>query len=250
MEATYRRASVAYSRLNATIISHAFTEKPAIPAPVDSSSILQAWDNFLGSGEASKQTLALFGLGYGKFLFPAMVGWFLNGVSAIAADNPEANTRGVNALQALLAIPLYFCQTGFTQRVAMSSLPSSVFLGQADALNITGGVERNSTLSLAVVRNEVFVTQATLVAYIALAAAAWIFCFVALCIGSLTRKARTIPDTTSFPALDFYINCVVRSPDGISTTRGPFRYVQGEKAIETMKLVKGMKVERAGLGRD
>jgi hypothetical protein len=243
LETTYRRASIAYSRKNGTILSHTFTDR-ARPAPVNSSQILQAWDNLLGVGVYDLTTqlvLKGFGIKPGKLLFPSIVNWFLNGVSAVAADNQAAATRGINALQALLAIPLYWGQTGAIERLAMPSLPALPTNGSE--LDITGGVERNSTVYLAVVREEVFASWATLVAYMVLTSAALIPCFVALWIGSPTRKAGAVPPTTPFPMLDFLTNCVVRGSDGTVVSGGRFEFIQNEKEMKRLKLVKGMRVE-------
>src|SRR5436305_14170573 len=89
LNATFRRASVAYSRLNGTILTNSFTDEPARIAPVNSTEILQAWDNFLGVG-TNEQILSALGRGSGKFLFPGMVGWFLIGISAIDIDTPAS----------------------------------------------------------------------------------------------------------------------------------------------------------------
>lgn len=244
VKTTLRNASVAYSRLNGTIFSHTFTEELARSAPVDSSEILQAWDNFLATGTSADDqlqlALSILGGGYGKFLFPGMVAWYLNSITAIAADNPAADTRGVNALHALLAIPLYYCQTGALERAAMPSLPSSVFLDGDDAVNSTG--DTGTRMSLAMLRNEVFVSRATLVAYVLLSTATLLLCFVALGIGSLTSRAKRIPETTSFPVLDFCTNCVVIGPDGSATASSAFCSVKERKGAEKMRKLNRVKV--------
>ena len=240
---------MAYSRQNGTILTHRFIDKPASAAPVESSDILQAWDNFLGvstaANDPSEELLSMLGLGAGGFLFPGLVSWFLNGVSAIALDNPAADTRGVNALQALLAIPLYWCQTGMMERNSMVSLPSSELLANAGSLNITDGVRSGATISLAVQRNEIAVSVATLTAYVSISAFALILCFVALSIGMCTSKSKSIPKTSSFPALDFCTNCVVTSTDGIVTARGPFQAIQGHEGIAEKRVINQMHVELA-----
>jgi hypothetical protein len=249
LNATFRRASMAYSRQNGTILTHQFIDKPASAASVDSSDILQAWDNFLGvstaANDQSQELMSMLGLGGGGFLFPGLVSWFLNGVSAIALENPAADTRGVNALQALLAIPLYWCQTGIMERNSMVSLPSSELLANAGSLNITDGVRSGATISLAVQRNEIAVSVATLTAYVSMSVAALLLCFVALSIGMCTSKAKSIPKTSSFPALDFCTNCVVTSTDGIVTSRGPFQAIQNYEGISEKRVINQMHVELA-----
>ena len=248
LNSTFRHASLAYSRLNGTILAHSFTDEPATIAPVNSAEILQAWDNFLGVNAADDvigQALSMFGSGSGDFLFPGMVGSFLNSISAIAIENPAADTRGVNALQSLLAIPLYWCQTGFIERLAMSSLPSSAFLANADSLNIAEGIERGAQIFLVVLGNEIVVSRATLVAYVLLSSLTLILCCVALSIGSFTTRARRIPETTLFPVLDFCTKCIVGSSGGIVTRGGPFQAILGDKEMEDKQIMNKMKVKLA-----
>jgi hypothetical protein len=246
LNATFRRASMAYSRLNGTILTHQFTEELVRAAPINSSEILQAWDNFLGVGSGKDQgALSMLGLGEGSFLFPAMVSWFLNSLSALAHDNPAVDTRGVNALQALLAIPLYWCQTGMLERNSMVLLPSSNLLANSDALNITDSVRRVANIFLAEQQNGVAVSLSTLIAYVSLSAFALILCFVALSIGMCTARAKSIPKTSLFPALDFCTNCVVTTTDGIITTRGPFQAIQAHEGIAQKRAINQMHVELA-----
>jgi hypothetical protein len=247
LDTKFRTASVAFSRLNGTILAQSFTKKPAEAAPTNSSEILQAWDNFLGLGDGMlEQAYTRMGKGSGSFLFPSLVSWFLNGISTLAAENPAADTRGVNALQALLAIPLYYCQTGGVERLAMPSLPSRFLLSGTDAVKVSAGVERNSPIFLAVLQNEIAVSRGTLIAYALLSAVTLMLCFVALGIGSFTETAGTIPATTSFPAFDFCTNCVVSSTDDrIVTERGPFQAIQGLREVYEKGMINRMKVKLA-----
>ncbi len=242
---------MAYSRLNGTILSSKLKSTPSKPAPVKSSEILQAWDNFLGVGGAkglNQQAMSLLGLGAGKFLFPGMVGWFLNSITALSAEgNPSAETRAVNALQSLLAIPLYWCQTGTIERLAMSSLPSAQFINAGDALNITG-IDRNTRVSLAVLRNEIAMSRGTLVAYVVLTSLTLIICIVALSIGSFMERSKAIPETTSFPAMDFYAHCVLTNADGASRSMAPTEAGKTEERFEEKWMINQMKVELAEPG--
>lgn len=249
LNATFRRASIAYSRLNGTILTHRFTEEPERAAPISSVDILQAWDNFLGVGNvadsSTQNILSMLGLGGGGLLFPGLVSWFLNGISAVSLENPAADTRGVNALQSLLAIPLYWCQTGMAERNSMVSLPSGDLLANTGALNITDDVRRSSKISLAVHRNEIAVSTATLTAYVSLSAFALILCFMVLCIGMCARNVKSIPKTSSFAVLDFCTNCVVTDTSGIVTTRGPFQAIKSQEGIAEKRLMNQMYVELA-----
>jgi len=192
-----------------------------------------------------QQVLSMMGLGAGDFLFPGLVSWFLNSVTTIAIENPAAATRGVNALQSLLAIPIYWCQTGMLERDSMVSLPGGDLLKNPDTLNITADVLRGSSIFLAVQQNEIAVGSATLIAYFSLSTFALTLCFVVLSIGMCTKRGKKIPDTSLFPALDFCTACVVTSRDGSLTSRGPFQAMQGHKGNTDMRVLNQVHVELA-----
>ena len=204
---------MAYSRLNGTILSHEFTAERQTPAPVSASDILAVWDALLGVADSEDliyQGWVMMGFGPGSFMFPSLVGSFLDGVTAIAAENPAADTRGVNALQSLLAIPLYFGQTGFVERLAMSSLPSAAVLSDSDELDIEDGVARDAQIFLARTQNQIVVGRVTVIVYVALGGSTLILCFFALGMATWSVRAEEVPKTSSFPLLDFLRFTAVR----------------------------------------
>jgi hypothetical protein len=204
---------MAYSRLNGTILSHEFTAMQETPAPVSATDILAVWDNLLGTADSEDltyQAWVLLGFGPGSFMFPCVVGSFLNAVTAIAAENPAADTRGVNALQSLLAIPLYYGQTAFAERLAMSSLPSAALLGNSDELNIEAGVARGAEIFLAFTQNQIVVDRVTVIVYVALGGLTLIVCFFTLGVATWSARGKMIPETSPFPLLDFLRFTTVR----------------------------------------
>ncbi|EXJ73486.1 uncharacterized protein A1O5_03247 [Cladophialophora psammophila CBS 110553] len=230
LSSTFRHAMIAYSRLNGTIISHKFTKMSEAVAPLKSADLLQAWDNFLGLGNTTdlttSTTLEILGLGAGKFMFPAMIGSMLNSITELSQDNPALQTRGVNALQALLAIPISYCQTGYIERQAAPELPSNILFTNYDNVILPEGLERNSPIFFAVTRNQIDVGLASLIVYVVLSGLILILCFTALGGGTFTERSRHIPDTTAFPVLDFCRHCVVTTKYGVSTAKGPFQGIE------------------------
>ncbi|KIW67244.1 hypothetical protein PV04_06509 [Phialophora macrospora] len=236
LSSTFRQAQIAYSRLNGTIISHEFADVPERVAPLNSLDLLQAWDNFLGLGNDTDSTTAsvvsILGLGAGKFLFPAMIGSMLNSITELSEENPALQDRAVNALQALLAIPIYFCQPGYLERTAVSSLPSNILYTSYNDVILPEGLERDTAVFFAVTRNQINVGPATVIAYVVLTGIVLILCFWALGSGTFTARSRNIPCITTFPALDFCLHCVVMTKAGESTARGPFQGIQSYEAAD------------------
>ncbi|KIW89243.1 uncharacterized protein Z519_10096 [Cladophialophora bantiana CBS 173.52] len=230
LSSTFRHAMIAYSRLNGTIISHKFTKMSETVAPLESADLLQAWDNFLGLGNTTDLTtsniLEILGLGAGKFMFPAMIGSMLNSITELSQDNPALQTRGVNALQALLAIPISYCQTGYIERQAAPELPSNVLFTNYDNIILPEGLERNSPVFFAVTRNQIDVGIVSVIAYVVLSGLVLILCFTALGGGAFSERSRHVPDTTAFPVLDFCRHCVVTTKYGVSTAKYPLQGVE------------------------
>ncbi|KIW75121.1 hypothetical protein Z517_11893 [Fonsecaea pedrosoi CBS 271.37] len=224
LSSTFRQAKIAYSRLNGTIISHDFSTLPETVAPLRSADLLEAWDNFLGLASSTdlttSTTLEILGLGAGKFMFPAMIASMLNSITELSPHSPALQTRAVNALQALLAIPVYFCQTGYIERQAVSELPSNILLTNYDNINLPPGLKRNSPVYFTVSRNQIVVGLASVIAYVILSGFVLILCFLALGGGVFTKRFSHVPDTTSFPLLDFCRHCVVTTKNGVPTTKG------------------------------
>lgn len=231
--------------MNGTILSHEFTSA-ARPAPLAAADILQAWDLFLGVSNAtgtdlSTNALSLLGLGPGKYLFPAMIGSMLNSISDLAPHNPALGTRAVNALQALLAIPIYYCQTGFLEREAVSSLPSNILYVNYNDIVLPEGIERNSPVFFAATRTEIVVGRATVISYVILGGIVLAVCFLVLCAGTFSTRSKHVPNTTAFPVWDFCLHFVVVSMGGeVQTDRGRFRGLKhgtgGAVRVEDIKL--------------
>ncbi|OQV00399.1 hypothetical protein CLAIMM_05896 [Cladophialophora immunda] len=235
LSSTFRHARIAYSRLNGTIISHEFSKMSETVAPLNSSDLLQAWDNFLGLAKSTdlttSTTLEILGLGAGKFMFPAMIASMLNAITAVSSQSPALQTRAVNALQALLAIPIYFCQPGYVERQALSALPSNVLLTNYDKIILPDGLERNSPVYFTVSRNQIVVGLASIIAYVVLGGLALILCFIALGGATFTERSRHVPDTTAFPLLDFCRHCVVTSKIGMPTAGGTFQSTESYDGV-------------------
>jgi hypothetical protein len=247
LQTSYRQAKLGYSRLNGTILSHEFTRRPSEdrPASLNASDILLAWDNFLGLGNSTDKltanALTLLRLGPGKYLFPAMIGSMLNSITALAPQNPALGTRAVNALQALLTIPLSYCQTGFLEREAATSLPSNILYVNYQDIILPEGIERNSPVYFAITRNEIVVGRATVISYVILTGVLLALCFLSLCVGTCSTRSKHIPQTTAFPTLDFCLHCVVTSKAGrVLTQGGHFQSLksggEGDIGISEMRL--------------
>ncbi|OAP58486.1 hypothetical protein AYL99_07576 [Fonsecaea erecta] len=237
LSSTLRHARIAYSRLNGTIISHEFSKMSETTAPLKSTDLLQAWDNFLGLANdtdlTTSTTLEILGLGAGKFMFPAMIASMLNSIAELVSRSPALQSRAVNSLQALLAIPIYFCQTGYIERQVVSELPSNILFTNYDNIVLPNGLERNSPVYFTVSRNQIVVGLASVIAYVVLSGLTLVLCFMALGAATFTERSRHVPDTSAFPLLDFCRHCIVTTKHGMPTIKGP---LQGTESYDRVAL--------------
>ena len=248
---TFRKATVAYSRSNGTILSTQFSDAPETPAPVDAIAMLHGYLDAYGDFDNLKSLLSMLQTPDGTNLFPlyvypAFIWANLKGVSLLGPHNPAIATRAADTLQCILAIMLYYCQPSLFAR-ALSKPAGSAPLGANEGAlqrlkaEVLAAAPADTEISLARLRYQIEVGQATYVAYVVLCGSTLVLCIVLLLLGSYAPLAGRIPNTSAFPALNDNAYCRLVSAGGGDGIRSEcFRTLKSSqhvRAAADMKIV-------------
>ncbi|ERF73581.1 hypothetical protein EPUS_07515 [Endocarpon pusillum Z07020] len=219
MEATLRKADVAYSRRNNTIVAH-FFKSDKNPAAVEAGDLLQAYNLLIDSKppqvSSGSDTL-------NDIIESVFSGGDLDNISDTLASLVTVNKlsvsipsafhvldliylsssrrafRGSEILQNLLAIPLWYCS---------QSSASNVVLSEADPTTsfqtFTDNTRQGPEVFLARSEYNLTVGRWTVMAYAVLGGVAIVFCFVALTLATFHPRAASLPDVTFFPLFNFW----------------------------------------------
>ncbi|KAK5652399.1 hypothetical protein OQA88_10591 [Cercophora sp. LCS_1] len=213
MSASFRHASVAYSRINGTILWHSFNEsKPEVPAEVDAADILKVYDNLLFDttklGRKKDDDLPLFS----SSSFATLLYLSIPEFTVENARNPRIARDWFTTMQTLLAMPLYYCQPGMLRRLVPLRFPGVTLESNLDRM-LSPLPERTTTTSFAYQRFETVADHGTLIAYVVLSGVALLFCAgvqVALGIAhSRGRAGLEHNNLSSFGAVDLFRYCTV-----------------------------------------
>jgi hypothetical protein len=208
----YRRATVAYSRINSSILTHTFhADDPKSPAPISASELLHAFSLvFKASNTVSPfaSALAVLGVGNNTASAPLYAWWYFHGVSRLANNNAAARRRGISGLQSMLGIPIYHCQVKGLAQIRDLGWDNTTSVGQAILASFPTN-EAQTPIFPAVLRYVLVTAPATLIAYVVLGGVTLICCFIALAAGTFLEPVRGVRAPGSFPMVDFVTRCRV-----------------------------------------
>lgn len=205
-----RRATISFSRTNGTILSLT-SPSPPISAQVQSSDLLATYDASFGNASLS----GFGGQANTQFLdFVASTLTFAE-TSSLAFRSAESYLRN------LLALPLYYYHANNLSPTILPS-PNAPLPGLPSELY--------TRASLATAWHKLVVGRTSVLVYLAGGAIAISACLVVLILGSLPLTAANVPETSSWPALDFATNC-----------HGSANGQHGEPISETLRECRGLK---------
>ena len=216
MKTSYRRATVAYSRYNGTILSHKFSKTPPVVAPINATELLQAFDIILGTSTSNFTELITPFAAFGsrKPALPYFIWWYFHGISGLPVHDAGANARAVAGLQSLLALTIYHCQAkDFADLQHGLGYNNSTAIGRM-ILSLFPTAERDTAILPAILRYNIVVGHGSLIAYVIMSGTVWLLCLVVLILGSANAAARRANGTTYFPALDVCTKYEVLDTDG------------------------------------
>ena len=223
MEVTLRKADVAYSRRNNTIVTHSF-KSGKNPAAVEAGDLLQAYNLLIdskpsqvSSGSSSQDNTLndiielVFSGGDVDNISNTLAA--LVTVNKLSASIPSVfhvltltylssshrAFRGSEILQNLLAIPLWYCSQNSTSNIVLSEVDPTTSLQ-----SFTGNARQGPEIFLARSEYNLTVGRWTVLAYAVLGGVAIVFCLIALTLATFHPRAASLPDFTFFPLFNFW----------------------------------------------
>ena len=121
--------------------------------------------------------------------------------------------------QSILALPLYYSQSGMMRRLTPPRFGGSFVQTGTDHF-LSPLPERTTKVSLAYLQFETVADRDTLIAYVAIGSVAVMFCVgVHVVLGVMVVRrgvdGRRVPDLTSFGAVDLFTHCVMEGMEGV-----------------------------------
>lgn len=249
MEATLRKADVAYSRRNNTIVTHVL-KSGKNPAGVEAGDLLQAYNLLIdskpsqASSGASSQDDTL-----NDIIESIFSGGDLDNISntlaALISVNKLSATipsvfhlltltylssshrafRGSEILQNILAVPLWYCSQNSASNFVLSEVdPSTSFQ------SLTDNTRQGPEIFLARSEYNLTVGRWTVLAYAVLGGVAIVFCLVALTLTTFHPRAASLPSFTFFPLFNFWKWTAVK---GDVDPRASDRWSREQKVVFT-----------------
>jgi hypothetical protein len=220
MSIFFQNSTVAYSRSNGTILWHSLADKPHVPVNLSALQILEAYDHLLlDTTELLHKNGTDLPLFSGSS-FPAFLWMSEPEFSSQNAINPATSNGVFSALQSLLAIPLYYCQSGVVRRLIPAVMDAKSVSNSDLSLLLavlSAPPERTSPASIAYHRYELAVSRPTLIAYLVLSGSAVLACCIAQVVisvfGKRTDRGSQMPRLSRFPALDLFAHCSIENED-------------------------------------
>jgi hypothetical protein len=211
---SFLKAMVSYDRQEGRILSHELETEPE-PTIIDSGELLNALNIILNATaplpDASDRNPIL---GSPSHFFGRLIAGHMYRIGKGMQTNPLARLKGVNALQSLLAMALFYCQDGVLSQTVLPFAPNVTATGGQYQTGVFGEQVKTAEVALAQTRYKIAVGRATLIAYSVISGITLLVCLVALGIGSVLELVKYDAEPTLWPALDFFTQCKVEDGNG------------------------------------
>ncbi|KAF2478336.1 uncharacterized protein BDR25DRAFT_348589 [Lindgomyces ingoldianus] len=258
---SFLNATVSYDRRIGSILDHKAESEP-IPTYIDASDLLRAMTVILNTTIPS-QVAADWNpiLGPPSHFFGRLIAGHMYRISKVMENTPSARVKGVNALQSIIAMSLFYCQNGILAQTVLPFAPNANTTTTTTTTNARPnfhegafeGQDKTSLIALAETRYRVQVGRATLFAYVVLSGLALTICIIALVIGSICELIKFDAEPTLWPALDFWTQCRVEDKNGAlvqAQKRADLAWTQGQdlfKELEGLKVTRRKRKTRDGM---
>ena len=205
-----RKANIGYNGRNGTILFHEFLGDPK-NVTINASDLLSVFnvtftqrvDNTTKWGDI----LYKLGIGSNRPIAPLIVWQYFEGIAGLSASNSGSSRRAITGLQSLLALAIYRCQNkdfAEMKRVLLAQLDNDTDLGQElgpQIVELFPTAEPDTDIVPAVIRYNLNVGRATLIAYILLSGASLAACLAAQIIALFTGLSKK-QNMGTFPMID------------------------------------------------
>jgi hypothetical protein len=206
LEVSYRRATVAFSRFNGTILQHTFEKSPTTATPIAAADLLFAFDTVFHPVDNS--TMYYFALTLLKIennvpTLPLYLWWWFHGLGTQSNKNDAAaKSRAVGGLQSLLALPIYHCQAKQFAELKTLGYDNNTSTGEA-ILSLFPEAERDTPIVPANLGYDIVVGRDTLLAYITLGSITLALCYATLIVALFTKSHNKVGQLSLYPTLNF-----------------------------------------------
>lgn len=234
LKASFVRATISYDRQDGRILSHEIdTEVGSKQANLDSAELLSAFTVILNTTVPDEPDVSSSILGTPSHFFGRLIAGHMYRIGKGMQTNPTTRVKGINAVQSLLGLVLFYCQNGILAQTVLPFAPNSG--GQSQ---LTSGAfqdeQKTAIVALAETKYRIKVGRATLIAYIVLSSVTLLVCILALVIGSILELVKFEAEPTLWPSLDFWTQCRVEDGNG--------KVITAEKRVELAWIYHGQEL--------
>lgn len=214
LKANFLDATISYDRQDGRILSHEIRTEPR-STDIKSMEVLEAMKVILNTtAPASNSTTTNPILGSPNHFFGRLIAGHMYRISKIMEENPSARVKGVNAVQSILGMALFYCQNGVLGQTVLPNAPGAKSTKENYSSGAFEKQQKTAMVALARTRYRIEVGRGTLIAYIVLSGSTLLICIIALVIGSIIELMKLDAEPTLWPALDFYTQCRVEDTNG------------------------------------
>jgi hypothetical protein len=238
------------SRSSGAIVSHHLSTS-ATPTKIQAPELLTALATLLNTTAGGPGLSSLI-LGKPNGFFGRIVAAHLLRIGKLASLWSPSNTHGINALQSLLAMAIYFCQPGVLAGAVLPSTGNNTAQIQQNLIAVIP-LPVNTEMAFVRTRYRLKVGRATLIAYVVLCGLTLLECFCALVVGTIAEWVQKEAEPTLYPALDFWTQCRVEHEDGAVVKvqeRDAMAWKTGQDLFKGISAVKVVRRRRKLNGRD
>lgn len=214
LKTSFLDATVSYDRQDGRILSHE-VQTEAKSANVDAPDLLNALKAILNTTAPTlNSTSENPVLGMPSHFFGRLVAGHMYRIGMTMKANPATRIKGVNALQSILALTLFYCQNGILGQTVLPFAPANNATRVGYQTGAFSQQDKSAKIALAETRYRIEVGHATLLAYIVLSGVTLLICLLALIVGSIMELVNLDAEPTLWPALDFWTQCRVEDRNG------------------------------------
>lgn len=214
MHPYFLNATVSYDRTDGRILSHETVTAP-VPAALNASELLDAMTVLLDTSFVPpNSTESNPILGAQNHFFGRLIAGHNYRISKLMEKSPGAIVKGTNALQSIIAMTLFYCQSGILGQSVLAQFNSETPTKEYYTRGAFSKRDHSTYFALAETKYRIEVGRATLIAYATLSGMTLLICIIVLVIGSLIELAKLDAEPTLWPSLDFYTQCKVQDHNG------------------------------------
>jgi hypothetical protein len=246
LKASFLQASISYDRQDGRILSHkVHTDAGSTQTSINSAELLSAFTVILNTTVPDQSNFSGSILGTPSHFFGRLIAGHMYRIGKAMQSNPTARLKGVNAVQSLLGLALFYCQNGILAQTVLPFAPNATGQSKVSDSGAFQNNEKTAIVALAETRYRIKVGRATLLTYIILGSVTLFVCLLALVIGSILELVKFEAEPTLWPTLDFWTQCRVEDGNGkVITAHKRVELAWIYHGQELFREIEGLRVKR------